>query len=177
MGPPPPAVAIRTFEPGDAAAVSALLATTMRRSNAGDYAPERLEPLIAYFTPAKLVQLAAERTCLVADDGGRVVGTGALDGPALATFFVHPDWQGRGVGTRLLAALEDAARAAGLTRLVVDASVTGAPFYARHGYARTGEVVDGTAGPQIGMAKDLGGAGSPAPPAGTAEPGAGAPAT
>lgn len=156
---PAAGVTLRPFDPPDAAAVSALIATTMRRSNAGDYAPERLAPLIAYFTPPKLVQLAAERTCLVAEDGGAVIGTAALDGAALATFFVHPDYQGRGIGTRLLAALEQAARAAGLARLEVDASVTGAGFYERRGYRRTGRVADGTAGPQIGMEKPLAGPG------------------
>jgi GNAT superfamily N-acetyltransferase len=128
----------------------------MRRSNAADYPPERLEPLIAYFSAAKLVQLASERTCLVVETvAGGVVGTAALEGDTLAAFFVHPDAQRHGVGTQLLGALEDWARATGSDRLTVDSSLTGASFYEHHGYRRTGQLVDGTAGPQIRMEKVL----------------------
>jgi GNAT superfamily N-acetyltransferase len=154
-------VRIRRFDARDAEAVSALIATTMRRSNGRDYAPEVLERLIAYFTPAKVTQLAGERHCVIAAVGDRIVGTAALDGAALATFFVHPDHQGHGVGTRLLAVLEDAARAAGLTHVTVDASVTGTPFYERRGYRRTGRTVDGTGGLLIGLAKALAPGGPP----------------
>ena len=148
-------VEVRPFEPGDAEAVSRLVATTMRRSNARDYPLARLEPLIAYFTPATLRRLATERHCLVALVGGRVVGTAALDGDRLATFFVAPEHQGRGIGTRLLGMLEGAARDVGVATVHVAASVTGATFYERHGYRRTGAVLDGTAGPQLELTKHV----------------------
>lgn len=148
-------VEVRPFEPGDAESVARLIATTMRRSNVRDYPLARLEPLIAYFTPARLRRLATERHCLVALVGGRIIGTAALDGDHLATFFVAPEHQGRGVGTRLLVELERVARDTGLATVHVLASVTGAPFYERRGYGRTGDVHDGTAGPQLGLAKRL----------------------
>ena len=149
-------VHLRRFEPGDAPTVANLIAETMRVSNAGDYPRERLEPLIAYFSPEKLCQLATERYVLVALADQRLVATGALDDDQLATFFVHPHYQRRGVGTRLLRALEHAAREAGTRRLRVEASLTGAPFYERHGYRRVGEPFEGTAGPQIPLMKALG---------------------
>ena len=148
-------VVVRAFEPADANAVSALIATTMRRSNARDYPLDRLEALIAYFTPEKLVQLARERECLVALTGDRIIGTAAREGGELLTFFVHPDHQGRGVGARLLAPLEASARAAGLRLLRVEASVTGTPFYERCGYRRTGELLEATAGVHVALVKPL----------------------
>jgi GNAT superfamily N-acetyltransferase len=84
-----------------------------------------------------------------------VVGTAALEDAEIATFFVLPDHQGGGIGRRLIQALEQHARAQGLARLTVDSSLTGAAFYARMGYRRTGVEREGTAGPQIGMRKDL----------------------
>lgn len=148
-------IEVRPFTPDDAEQVSQLIATTMRRSNSEDYPLARLEPLISYFSPDKLRQLAAERHCLIAQFGGDVVGTAALDGDHLATFFVHPSHQGRGVGTRLLMELEAAARGAGVAAVRVDASVTGVAFYERRGYRRTGEVLEGTAGPQVELVKRL----------------------
>lgn len=148
-------IVVRAFRPADAPAVSALIAATMRRSNARDYPAERLEALIAYFTPDMLRLLGGERQCLVALVGDRVIGTAARDGAELATFFVHPDHQGRGVGSRLLAPLEAAARAAGLPALHVESSLTGVAFYERRGYHRTGARTWGTAGPHVSLVKHL----------------------
>jgi putative acetyltransferase len=148
-------IIIRPFEPRDADAVSALIGRTMRESNSRDYALERLQPLIDYFSPEKLRRLGQERVCLVAEIHGRLIGTAALDGIELATFFVLPEYQGQGIGTRLLAAIEQRARSLGITRITVDASLTGAAFYARNGYQRTGVEREGTAGLQIGMEKQV----------------------
>lgn len=146
---------IRTFRAGDAAAVSALIRHTMATSNVADYPLERLQPLIDYFSPEKVLLLSEERICLVAEIAARIVGTVALDGEELCTFFIHPDFQGQGIGTQLLAEIERRAVAAGIAQIHTDASLTGAPFYERRGYRRTGVEMDGTAGTQIGMVKPL----------------------
>lgn len=148
-------VQIRPYRPGDAPAISHIIQTTMRESNTADYPIERLQPLIDYFSPSKVAQINLDRACLVAEDGGALVGTAALEEGELVTFFVLPGHQGRGIGAALLAALEDIARAQGRTHLSVHASLTGASFYERQGYRRTGDVLAGTAGPQVGMQKRL----------------------
>jgi GNAT superfamily N-acetyltransferase len=148
-------VIIRTFEPRDAEAVSALIRRTMRESNSRDYPLDRLQPLIDYFSPEKVLRLGRERVCLVAEVDRLPIGTAALDGAELATFFVLPERQGQGIGAQLLAAIEAHARALGIARLTVDASITGAAFYARMGYLRSGTEREGTAGVQIRMEKLL----------------------
>src|SRR5689334_17544883 len=110
---------IRTFEPRDAQAVSALIRCTMRESNSRDYPLDRLQPLIDYFSPEKVLRLGQERVCLVAEIDQLLIGTAGLDGAELATFFVLPEYQGQGVGTQLLAAIEAHARAKGIGRLTV----------------------------------------------------------
>jgi GNAT superfamily N-acetyltransferase len=150
-----PPFQIRRYRSSDAEAVSAIIRTTMRESNTADYPAERLQPLIDYFSPQKVEQLSHERICLVAEEGGALIATAALDGDELVTFFVLPRLQGRGVGAALLAELETIARRSGLQLLRVDASLTGAAFYERNGYRRTGAILDGTAGPQISMQKRL----------------------
>lgn len=141
--------------PRDAEAVSALIRHTMRVSNSRDYPLARLQLLMGYFSPEKVLLLSKERQCFVAEADQRVIGTAALEETELVTFFVHPDHQGQGIGARLLAAIEGRARDLGVARITVDASITGAAFYARMGYRRTGVERDGTAGPQIGMEKQL----------------------
>jgi N-acetylglutamate synthase-like GNAT family acetyltransferase len=146
---------IRTFQQEDAAAISHIIRTTMRVSNTVDYPIEQLQPLMDYFSPEKLIQLNRERRCLVAEENGTVVGTAALEGCELVTFFILPEHQGRGIGAALLTALEAIAQAQDQTHLIVHASMTGSGFYERRGYLRTGDVIDGTAGPQISMQKHL----------------------
>ena len=146
---------IRSFAPRDAAAVSAVIRLKMATSNINDYPLERLQPLMDYFSPEKVLCLSEERICLVAEVNGEVVATVALEGAELCTFFVHPDHQGAGIGTRLLAAIEAAAVDAGIDVIHTGASLTGAPFYERRGYRRTGVNIEGTAGRQVGMVKQL----------------------
>jgi GNAT superfamily N-acetyltransferase len=57
------------------------------------------------------------------------------DAAKIRAFFVHPGWARRGVGSKILQACEDAARAAGFTRLEMGATLTGVPFYRAKGYA------------------------------------------
>jgi GNAT superfamily N-acetyltransferase len=148
-------VQIRLYEPSDAEAVSNVIRTTMRISNVADYPIERLQPLIDYFSPPKVEQLSHERDCLVAEEDGEIIGTAALEGDELVTFFVDPEHQGRGVGSALLKEIEAIALRHGRHELKVDASLAGTVFYERHGYERTGRILDGTAGPQISMRKPM----------------------
>jgi GNAT superfamily N-acetyltransferase len=59
----------------------------------------------------------------------------ARDAAKIRAFFVHPQYARRGIGTQILAACEDAARAAGFTRLEMGATLSGVAFYRAKGYA------------------------------------------
>ncbi|MFC4586606.1 GNAT family N-acetyltransferase [Sphaerisporangium corydalis] len=87
----------------------------------------------------------------VARDDDRVLGTVQLKLERIpngrhrgevAKLMVHPDAQGRGLGRRLLAALEQAAADAGLTLLLLDTE-TGSPaehFYRTGGWTESGAI-------------------------------------
>lgn len=96
--------------------------------------------------------MRGERILLVAERAdGRVVGTVQLitalpenqpHRTDVAKMLVHRDARRQGVGARLMAAADDAARAAGKTVLVLD-TVTGsdaARLYERAGWQRVGDV-------------------------------------
>ncbi|RMG28296.1 MAG: GNAT family N-acetyltransferase [Gammaproteobacteria bacterium] len=74
---------------------------------------------------------------------GCVIGYGRLhreseDTGRIRYMAVRPEWQGQGVGTALLAALESAARAARLRRIRLQARTSAVGFYLRHGYRDLG---------------------------------------
>lgn len=91
---------------------------------------------------------------LVADDDGTPVATcrvfaddGDGDGTArLGRLAVLPRARRRGLASRMIAACEERARAAGATRMVLDAQLGAMPLYERSGYAARGEDFDDGSG-------------------------------
>jgi GNAT superfamily N-acetyltransferase len=71
---------------------------------------------------------------IVAVDGGRVVGFAGRRGGEVTALFVRPAAGGRGLGSRLLAAVEAAARRAGRGRLSVQAARGAVPYYRARGW-------------------------------------------
>jgi GNAT superfamily N-acetyltransferase len=73
--------------------------------------------------------------------------------------FVRPDWTRRGLGTLILEACEEAARAEGFSTLDLLATLPGEPLYAHFGFrevAREDAVMpDGCALPCVAMTKPL----------------------
>jgi GNAT superfamily N-acetyltransferase len=63
-----------------------------------------------------------------------------VDAAKIRAFFVRPEDARQGLGSRLLAACEDAARAAGFTRLEMGSTVAGIPFYRARGYVEIDEI-------------------------------------
>jgi GNAT superfamily N-acetyltransferase len=91
------------------------------------------------------------RVLLVARDGGRIVGTVQLElalkpnashRAEVQKLMVHTRARGQGFGRRLMAAVEDIARQAGRTLLVLDTQQgqVAEQLYARHGYTRAGAI-------------------------------------
>ena len=83
-----------------------------------------------YYTPDPDVFIVAE-----ADSAG-VVGFCeiSIEAAEIQAVFVAPEYGRRGIGRRLLQALEDIAVRHNLTHLVLDASLNAVTFYERMGY-------------------------------------------
>ncbi|MEM8655036.1 MAG: GNAT family N-acetyltransferase [Pseudomonadota bacterium] len=70
----------------------------------------------------------------VAEADGAPLGFLARDGSYVDFTYVLPDWQGRGVVSALYATVEADARAAGIARLWVHASLMAQPAFAAKGF-------------------------------------------
>jgi predicted GNAT family N-acyltransferase len=92
---------------------------------------------------------------LVRDTAGAVVAVGRLhlNSPAEAQvryMAVEETCRGRGLGSRILAGLEDHARSHGVTGIVLNARENAVNFYRRHGYT-----VEGPAETLFGQVRHL----------------------
>ena len=132
---------IRRYEQADAKAVSDLIRTTVAISNSKDYPPEVVDELIEMETPEHVSERASWTHFYVAEDEGAVVGCGAIgpfwgkeDESSLFTIFVLPEYQGKGVGRKMIETLEGDEFFLRAKRIEIPASVTGAPFYEKMGY-------------------------------------------
>ena len=83
---------------------------------------------------------AVSMHALAQDPGGVPIGCGRLlrDGH-IGRVAVLSDWRGQGVGAALLAALITLAQMRGDKRVLLNAQTQAMPFYARLGFAPTGE--------------------------------------
>ncbi len=132
---------IRRFASGDAQAVSDVIITTLRISNTRDYPPDMMEELILHMQPEDILKRASWTHFYVAEDAGKIIGCGAIgpywgkeDESSLFTIFVLPEYQGRGVGRRIVETLEQDEYALRAKRIEIPASITGLPFYRKMGY-------------------------------------------
>ncbi len=148
-------VKIRVFKDFDAPRVSKLIRKTLMSSNSKEYPLSLLKPLHDYFTPGKVKILALERYCLIAESGGKIVGTGAFDEDEIKTVFVDPTFQGQGTGKKIMVKLEQKARKEGVRELLVASSLTGVSFYEKLGFKKVRSLMSKHAGRQVQMRKKL----------------------
>ena len=75
---------------------------------------------------------------VVAEHDRRIIGWGFLDKDAsqVEAVFVDPDYQRRGVASRILAMIEDIARRAGVISLTLSSTLNAVPFYEHRGFVR-----------------------------------------
>ena len=132
---------IRRFKEEEANEVSDLIRNTIRISNTKDYPLELMNLLIETETPEHVLERASWTHFYVAEDEGKIVGCGAIgpfwgkeDESGLFTIFVHPEYQGKGVGRAIIETLEKDEYFLRAKRIEIPASITGVPFYLKMGY-------------------------------------------
>lgn len=130
-------IVVRWATDEDAPGIAGVHVAAIRGLAASHYDRSQIAAWSAGKEPARYREaLAAGERLLVAEgDDGAIVGFAARRGEEVRAVYVAPAVARQGVGSRLLAALEDDARARGELGLHLDASLNAAPFYAAHGYA------------------------------------------
>ena len=89
------------------------------------------------FHPAKkIADRSKTGTTLVVEEDGGLVATGSLVGGEILAVFVHPRLQKGGRGKALMKALENEARATGVTEIGLSISLPSKRFYESLGYER-----------------------------------------
>jgi len=131
-----PPILIRDYRFSDLDALIALFHDSIRRVASRDYTAAQ----IMAWAPDTVDRDAwaakrASRPTWVAEIENVVVGFTDLEPDGHLDFmYVHPDYQGIGVATALLAKVEAEARALAISRFFAEVSITARPFFERRGF-------------------------------------------
>jgi ribosomal protein S18 acetylase RimI-like enzyme len=136
-------ITIRKATPKDAEAACAVLVRSIQEVCAPYY--ENDQEILAQWlenkTPANVRRwIESDRSyCVVAVDGkDLVVGFASISGSEITLNYVVPEALHRGIGKRMLEALENHAIAAGLDHIDLVSSIPAKAFYERNGYISNG---------------------------------------
>src|SRR4051812_39081637 len=146
-------IVIRKATTEDAESVAKIVLLALRVTNARDYPASVIDRLVLTL-PDKVASNLQAWCAFVAILNGSVVGTGSLNGQIVTSVYVHPDYQRRGIATKLMDAVENAANIQAQRTLIVQSSVTAKAFYAKRGFKLVREGSFGEE-PTILMSKDI----------------------
>jgi GNAT superfamily N-acetyltransferase len=175
---------LRLATEDDLPALHAVIEASVRALQAGDYTPAQIEGALGTVLGVD-TQLIRDRTYYLAEttDGPScIAGCGGwsrrktlfgadrgpnrvpdlldprVDAAKVRAIFVHPDFARQGLGSLILATVEDAARQAGFTRFEMGSTLTGVPLYRLKGYVEVERIAvplaNGESLPVVRMIKD-----------------------
>jgi GNAT superfamily N-acetyltransferase len=179
-----PAFQIRIATAEDIPELHALIEASVRGLQAGDYTAAQIEGALGTVLGLDS-QLIADGTYFFAEQNAdgktRLAGCGgwskrktlfgadrgpgrepelldpAVDAAKIRAIFVHPGFARRGLGSLILATVEDAARSAGFVRFEMGSTLTGVPLYRLKGYVEVERIAvplaNGEALPVVRMVK------------------------
>ena len=132
---------IRRFCEDDAEMISAMIIRTERITNSKDYSEEWINAFEKRVQPSLILERAGWTHFYVVEENDTIIGCGAI-GPywssetesSLFNIFVLPEYQGKGIGRKIVETLEQDEYFLRAKRVEVPASITAVNFYRKLGY-------------------------------------------
>ena len=132
-------MAIRSMMPADAGAVHSIHSACLERTLLGRYTSEQITAWMTGRTPQGYLRASeAGERFFIAEVDRTAVGFASWQDDQLLAVFVHPDFQGRGIGSALVSACFEDAERTGATISSVSSVLGAEAFYGRHGFLIVG---------------------------------------
>ena len=132
---------IRRFKNEDSVELANVIAKTLRTTNIKDYSLEYIENNISFLSDEKLIERSSWTNLYVVCDNKKIIGCGAIgpywgkeDESSLFTIFVLPEYQGKGIGRKIIETLEQDEYFLKAKRIEIPSSITAVDFYRKMGY-------------------------------------------
>jgi putative acetyltransferase len=127
---------IRQATRQDASEIMKLFYETIHAINIRDYSQEQVNAWAPdTMTVDRWIKRQDTKQTFVADHNGQIIGFAELKTTGHIDFFyTHKDFQGQGVGTKLLDTIVTQATKLQLSRLFAEVSITARPFFEHRGF-------------------------------------------
>jgi len=128
---------IRKFDMEDMEELHKMIEHTIEESYKWVYSEQVRQVLKNQHVDEQIIDRAENEYVLVAidpEDEDRIIGTGSLIKCRIFGVYVKSEYQGNGIGIRLMEELEDKAIGNGIKKLILSASISSKDFYEKLGY-------------------------------------------
>lgn len=123
---------VRTACQEDASLIGQLIYDTVRSINIRDYSQAQVE---AWAPDAIIFSTYAESFAYVVEEEGQILGFANITAEGyLNRFYIHHQFQGKGIGKLLLRAIEERTQSLHLEKMTTEASITARPFFISQGW-------------------------------------------
>ena len=131
---------IREFNKEDLDRVITLIHHVVETSYKDVYPANALKLYKEFHSRENILNDAENGYCVIAENGGRIIGTGTLLDDGIRRVYIDPSYQKNGIGTGIYRELEKKALQTGLSRLGLGASVIAREFWESVGFVFEEEV-------------------------------------
>lgn len=122
---------LRRYELGDTEEIIRLFYDTIHEVNIRDYTKAQVDAWTSVNMNVEVwMNSLKSKLTYVAEEDGKILGFGELEANGhIDRFYCHKDFQGQGVGTKILEQIELTARDLEIKKLFLEASITAKPFF------------------------------------------------
>lgn len=125
---------VRSFEPEDAEKSSQLIIQNLQQVLIQDYPNEAIKALTPSFSPEALIEKSKHQFTIVGTLRNDLVGFASLDNDRVRGMFVDVARHRRGIGKKLMTALEAYALEQQVKKIYLMAAISASGFYERLNY-------------------------------------------
>ncbi len=129
-------IQIRKFREEDAIEVSDVIKKAFLSIISEEYNKESIEDQIKENPPKKLIEKAKKVTYFVAIEKDKILGFGGYDKEKIHTFFVKPEIQRKGIGSKIMERILREAKKDGIKFLKCWATLNAEKFYTSFGFKK-----------------------------------------
>ena len=149
-------IIIKQLKKSDAKAASHVIIRCLKEINSQFYPKRVIRKMEKLYTPEHIINFAKDRLFLVAEDSNEeIIGTATISENMFGSVFISPDHQRKGIGAKIMLALEELVKLQGKDEVILHASINAVQFYEKQGYKEIKRVEDEKFGNSIEMRKQL----------------------
>ncbi len=130
-------ITVRKYQPSDAKFLAEIFYNSIHSINIYDYSAEQINAMApaSSLDPENWEQKWSKLVPFVALLGSKIVGFAEFEPSGhIDCFYVHHEYQGRGVGSALMKAIEAEAKEKHISRIYADVSITAKLFFEGKGF-------------------------------------------